>query len=511
MNKKGLIVSGILIIALSFIITTDFYLNLKNYEKDNKKQTEIFNVAKYNYQVYLDGEKVGIINSKDDLYSLINKEQGEIKNEYNVDQVYPPKGFQIIKTKSYNDDLTTVEDVYNSIKEEKQFTIKGYTITIKSQTEGVEPIYIYVLDEEVFNKAINNVVETFIGQERYQQYKDNTQPEIVDTGYIIDNMYFQQTITIKESYISVDEKIYTDVNSLTKYLLFGDNNNQIEYTVKQGDTIENIAFANQLNTSELLIANDKLSSEDTLLAIGDTLNVALINPVLSLLYEEIVVADVETQYNTIYEEDSTQYVGYVSTRQNGIKGIDRVTYRAQFINGEQNQGAVPLGNQTIKEAQNEIIVKGTKKYVSQGGGGITGVQIDTGKKWGWPTNQPYLITSEYGYRWGTLHDGMDISGTGYGSPIYASLDGVVVSAQYGGMVGSSAGKNVVIEHNNGYYTVYAHMSDIYVSVGQVVSRGQKVGAMGRTGVATGTHLHFGVFYGKPYNGGYSINPRKLWK
>ena len=46
MNKKGLIVSGILIIALSFIITTDFYLNLKNYETDNKKQTEIFNVAK---------------------------------------------------------------------------------------------------------------------------------------------------------------------------------------------------------------------------------------------------------------------------------------------------------------------------------------------------------------------------------------------------------------------------------------------------------------------------------
>ena len=79
------------------------------------------------------------------------------------------------------------------------------------------------------------------------------------------------------------------------------------------------------------------------------------------------------------------------------------------------------------------------------------------------------------------------------------------------MVGSSAGKNVVIQHSNGYYTVYAHMSDIYVSVGQSVGRGQKIGAMGRTGVATGTHLHFGVFYGMPYNGGYSINPRKLWR
>ncbi len=511
MNKTGYITTGIITFLLGLLLTANFFMDLNDKKLDSQEETTIYNNAKYNYQVYLDGEKIGIIDSKDDLYNLINKEQKDIKEEYDVDQVYPPKGFQIIKKKSYDDNLTTVEDVYNTIKDEKEFTVKGYTITIKSSQEGVEPTYIYVLDKSIFEDAIEDVINTFIGSERYNQYKTDTQPEIVDVGYKIENMYLQQNITIKESYVSVNERIFTDKNDLTKYLLFGDNNTQVEYEVKQGDTIESIAYDNKLNTSELLIANDKLKSEDTLLAIGDKLNVALINPVLSLVYEELVVEDTETQYQTVYEDDPNQYVGYTSTKQAGIKGINRLTSRVQFVNGEQNQGGTIIDQQEIKPSQTEIIVKGTKKQVTSSGGPISGTQIDTGSAWGWPTNQPYLITSEYGYRWGTLHDGMDISGTGYGSPIYASLGGVVISAQYGGMVGSSAGKNVVIQHSNGYYTVYAHLSAYNVSVGETVARGQKIGAMGKTGFATGTHLHFGVFYGKPYNGGYSINPRRLWR
>ena len=74
-----------------------------------------------------------------------------------------------------------------------------------------------------------------------------------------------------------------------------------------------------------------------------------------------------------------------------------------------------------------------------------------------------------------------------------------------------AGKNVVIQHANGYYTAYAHLSKIYVQKGQVVKRKQVIGAMGRTGAATGTHLHFAVYNGKPYNGGKVFSPWKLWK
>lgn len=500
MNSKRIIIYSLVSIITSLIVIWCFTGETK-YEEPG-----------YIYQVYLDGEKIGLIDSEEKLYELINKEQIAIKDEYQVNQVYPPKGFEIIRTHTYDENLSTVKEVYEKIKEEKQFTIKGYTVTVKTTEEGVEPTYIYMLDEEIFNKAVTNVINTFITEERYDQYLTQTQPEIIDTGYIIEKMFFDDKITIKESYVSVDEKIYTTEEDLTKYLLFGDNINRQEYTVTQGDTIEKIAESHQLNVDELLIANDAIDSEDTLLAIGQTLNVALIDPVLSLVYEELVVEDVEQMYNLVVREDPTQYTTYNVVTQVGSKGINRVTKRVQFTNGEQNQGVAFIGDPVvIVPAVDQITVKGTKRYSYSSNAG-TGSYIDTGQIWGWPTNQPSVITSHYGWRWGTLHDGLDISGTGYGSPIYAILDGEVVSAQYGGMVGSSAGYNVVIRHDNGYYSVYAHMSGMPpVRVGQWVTRGQRIGSMGRSGVATGTHLHLGLFYGKPYNGGYSVNPMRLYQ
>ena len=498
MSKKGIVLCSLITLLFGVILFFSFWFEERNKEADSI------------YQVYLDGEKIGLINSKEELYSLINKEQIEIKDEYKVDQVYPPKGFQIIKKNTYEDDLSTAEDIYNSIKDEKEFTIKGYTITIKSETEGAEPIYIYVLDQEIFKEALNNVVKTFVGEERYKQYLDKTQPEIVDTGYIITNMYFQDKIYVKESLVSVSEKIYTDTEELTKFLLFGNNDSRVDYTVVQGDTIEKIAEAHKLNTSELLIANENIKSENTLLAIGQTVNVALINPVLTFIYDATVVEDVEQQFQKVVEYDPNQYEGISQKKQEGINGMNRVTSMVQFINSEQNQGVKVLDNQVLRPAQNEITVKGTKKktydipYPSNRG------YVDNNQPWAWPTNTPYVLTSPFAYRWGTLHEGIDISGTGYGSPIYAALDGVVVSAQYGGMVGSAAGLNVVILHANGYYTVYAHCSKLYVSEGQTVSRAQIIAAMGHTGTAYGTHLHFGVYVGRPYNGGYPINPLRLW-
>ena len=146
--------------------------------------------------------------------------------------------------------------------------------------------------------------------------------------------------------------------------------------------------------------------------------------------------------------------------------------------------------------------------------------------WVWPTESNYVITSYFGYRWGSIHDAIDISGPGYGSSIYAANSGVVRTVKGGCVAGNTScngrgGNYIVINHNNNnYYTVYMHLKDIKVSVGQVVSRGQVIGTMGNTGnvvpVPTasrpynGTHLHFGVYKGEPYNGGYAINPFQLY-
>lgn len=492
-NKKGYVLCGLLTIIISFLVGYTFI------------KQEKYDIPETVYQIYLDGEKLGMIRDADQLYSMINEEQSSIKENYGVDQVYPPNGFVIEEYTTYDSDTVPVNKIYDSIKDEKEFTIKGYTVTIKSDDEDEAPKYIYVLDKEIFENAITKFIETFVGETEYQNYINGTQPEIVDVGQTIQNMYFDDNITIKESYISVNETIYTNTNDLIQYLLYGDNEDENKYIVNKGDTVESIAYNNKLNTEEFLIANPELGDENSLLAIGQEVTLSLIDPVVKLVYEMEVVEDTEVQFDTETKYDYSKSSSYKVVEQEGINGITRNTVQKQIVNGEENQGAYISATTTIRETQNQIVTVG-KKASSY----ISGTYIDTGQSWAWPTNSPYIITSPYAYRWGKLHDGIDISGTGKGSPIYAVLDGEVISAQIGGMMGSDAGKNVVIRHNNGYYTVYAHLNTINVTVGQQVSRRQQIGTMGQTGFATGVHLHLGVFIGVPYNGGRSINPKLLW-
>lgn len=113
--------------------------------------------------------------------------------------------------------------------------------------------------------------------------------------------------------------------------------------------------------------------------------------------------------------------------------------------------------------------------------------------WANPLSGGYTITSGFGYREdpngvsGNGHDGIDMAGS-YGQQIMASRGGTVVAAEFH----YSAGNHVIVDHGDGYYSYYMHMSSITASVGQTVSQGQVLGLMGSTGNSTGTHLHFGI-------------------
>ena len=103
----------------------------------------------------------------------------------------------------------------------------------------------------------------------------------------------------------------------------------------------------------------------------------------------------------------------------------------------------------------------------------------------WPVNGP--VTSPFGWRWGRMHEGIDI-GVGYGTPIQAAAAGRVVYAGWK----CGYGNLVVIDHGGGISTAYGHQSSIAVGVGQVVSQGQMIGYVGCTGHCFGPHLHFEV-------------------
>ncbi|EOF57256.1 phage minor structural protein [Enterococcus hirae EnGen0127] len=113
-----------------------------------------------------------------------------------------------------------------------------------------------------------------------------------------------------------------------------------------------------------------------------------------------------------------------------------------------------------------------------------------------PIQKPVTVTSECGWRTSPInrgqefHNGIDLVNGNPNTPIFAALDGEVVQA--GANYYDWYGNYVVIKHNNGKWTGYAHLSRIDVSVGQKVQKGAQIGLMGTTGPSTGEHLHFQI-------------------
>ena len=342
------------------------------------------------------------------------------------------------------------------------------------------------------------MIKTFVGEDKYKAYIEDSQVKIETTGEEIQNVYVNEDITVKETNIPVDETIYTDYNTLANYLLYGKNQTGTEYTVQAGDTIENVAFNNKISPEEVLISNTSLTSTTNLLYPGQKLKIIETNPQISVVEESYVVEDIESQFPTEERYDSNAAIGVDKVIQNGENGLERVSQRVKKVNGIINY-VDPESKTVLKAPISKIVLKGTK-YIPD---------VGSTTSWGWPTDSGWTLSS--GYVWRTspitgrreLHGGLDISGTGYGSNIYASNNGRVKEAGYH----YSYGNHVIIDHNNGYLTLYAHMSKINVKVGQVVARGDVIGFVGMTGAATGPHLHYEIWKGCDY---CRINPMSMY-
>lgn len=501
---KGKIIGLFITIVISFVL---FFVGM-----DSRMAGTPIEV----YQVYLDGKKIGLVSSKDDLLNLIDTEQAAIKKEYGVDKVYPPNGLSIQKVYTYSDDISSVQSIYDKVNNIEPFTIEGYTVTItyteqkvnndEEVLEPAPPKKIYMLDKSYIEEALYNTAEAFIGTKDLKNYDEGIKKEITETGYTLNSVFFEETITVRKDYVSTKEYIFKDSKELSRYLLFGTLETQKNYVTKDGENLDAIAENNRLSIEELLIANPQYSSKDVLLTAGEKVNVGLINPLVSVVYSKTVVDDIDVAFKTEIEKDKTKYSDYEEVKVKGQNGITRITQEVKYINGEINSLKITQ-REIIKDAIPKVIVKGTK---SIGGNGYIYVpDYDGTKDYSWPTVSPFIITSKFKWRWGRHHNGIDIVagvGGGYGSPIYAVRQGVVYKVNRNRY--KSEGLSVYVLHDTGMVSVYMHLSKILVSEGQEVKREQKIGKMGNTGVVTGTHLHLGVYEGKPYQGGVVKDPCK---
>ncbi len=453
------------------------------------------------YQVYLDDQLLGTVKSKKALEDYIDKNGEYYKKKFSVNKIYSPKGLLIKKINTYDDKVSSVSSIYKKISKKADFTILGYEFKIKKNTEDnkIETQSVYVLKKKVFSDAVEALINTFVGDDRYRAYIDDTQVKIESTGENIQSVYVNEDITVKRTYVPVTSRIFADYGDLAQYLLYGDNHSESVYEVRAGDTVESVAFNNKISPEEVLISNTDLTGRNNLLYPGQKLKISETNPQIGIVEESYVVKDIDSQFATEERYDDNLAMGQDKVIQEGAKGLDRVSQKVKKINGTIVY-VDPRGKVVLKDPVNKIVVKGNK-YIPD---------VGSTTSWGWPTDSGWTISS--GYVWRTnpvtrkreLHGGLDISGTGYGSRIYATNNGKVVEASYH----YSFGNHVIINHNNGYLTVYAHMSRIAVKKGDVVARGQVIGYVGMTGVATGPHVHYEIWKGCNY---CRIDPMTMYR
>ncbi|MED1795403.1 LysM peptidoglycan-binding domain-containing M23 family metallopeptidase [Brevibacillus nitrificans] len=297
---------------------------------------------------------------------------------------------------------------------------------------------------------------------------------------------------IKE--VTFKEQVETESDSVTaaqvlpadklEELLVKGTFKQLTHTVVEGDCIGCIAKKYGI-TSNDIYANNPGITENTLLQLGQQINVTAIRPFVTVQVKEDLSQKETIAFSTQINNNDKLPKGETKVVQEGRDGSKMVQYEIVKENGQVVAKNI-VKQDVIAQPIAKIVERGTKVIPSRGTGRLS-----------WPASG--YISSGFGTRWGRMHKGIDIAGSG---SVLAADNGRVKFAGWDG----DYGKAVIIDHGNGMETLYGHMSTISVNVGDVVAQGKKIGVKGSTGDSTGVHLHFEV-----HQNGRIQNPMRYLK
>ena len=355
-----------------------------------------------------------------------------------------------------SDDQAQIDDLNNQYEEleEHQKEIQAQIDAAKSEKDK------YLAEKNQLNGQI-----------------DNTQAQInvlTDKITLLDNMIAENNASIAD----LEEEIDKD------YEIFRQRA-RASYMSGDSSTISLLLGADSF--SDFLMKADitaRVAENDREIIAGLEANIAE----LEKLQEETGAnkADLNESKGTL-DEKKQQLNGQVSQIQGQIEDIDAL--QKQY---EANKAEIDKMMAQVQSEINDIYAS----YESQGeytGGVMT-----------WPVPGYTGITSYYGWRFNNtdFHTGIDISGSNiYGRNIVAAADGVVIKAQETYVQGVGYGRYLIIDHGGNISTLYGHTSQLLVSEGDHVTRGQAIAKVGSTGWSTGPHLHFEV-----RENGTAVNP-----
>lgn len=280
---------------------------------------------------------------------------------------------------------------------------------------------------------------------------------------------FLQEVTIEEQPVanaqirSIDEM---------ESILNANSKEVITYTVKSGDTVSAIAQRYSLSMTEVQKLNPNLNLHR--IGIGDQVRVSAAVPMLSTKMTMKATYTEKIPFETVVKKTDKLYTNQSRIVKAGVDGKATVVANVVYVDGEEQSRTV-LSYEVVSEPVDEVKEQGNKALPKKAPKG-TFILPFRG-----------MISSRYGYRSRGFHTGLDLAGP-TGSSIVAADGGKVTLARWNG----SYGYCVIIDHGNGFQTLYAHCSRLLVKQGQKVGQGEVIARVGSTGNSTGPHLHFEV-------------------
>ncbi len=398
------------------------------------------------FEVKLDGQSLGYVESADQVEQLVQRVEDRIS-------AYLGAPYQLEANFSYSMRyMDRTDPLDESLLEQKLFASVGdvtrrYVLTVDGQTIGA--------------CRSKSALELMLRRLLLTSTPNATQ---VNTTFVNDVQILETTSTaVPEVSLQEMEQILTANKQETQV-----------YTVQSGDTVSAIGQRYDMKVAEIKALNPGL--DEARIKVGQQLTLSAAVPYLSVqqTITEAYVAPIP--YETIIQYDASMYTNTSKISKEGVNGSADVVADVTYVNGVET-GRNITSYSVIAEPVSAVKLVGTKerpRYMA------TGSFIK-------PSNGRF--SSGYGYRksLGDFHTGVDFAGA-QGTKIWAADGGVVTHAGWKGNYGYC----VIINHQNGYTTYYAHCSKLLVKVGDKVAKGEQIAKVGNTGRSYGAHVHFEI-------------------
>lgn len=407
--------------------------------------------AKSTFAVKVDGVIVGytqddsihkaIVNHLMEAESFAVGSQVTLSNKVTCERVDKPDSGLVLST---GDQLA--EAIRNNIK----CAAQGYVVSVN----GAD--IVALCSEEEARGVISDLRGNYIAA------ISTSSQQVVEEVLIKENV----AIAHKEANTAIFRKRAEAVKILSR-----GTDKVMNYEVQRGDSLWAIAEANHMTLEDILKANPSVSADS--IQIGQKINLVVADPYVTLASREVVKFTVSIPYAVDVRYDENMWPWQETVLQDGKSGAKEVSQEVVRENGKE-VSRVTLNEKVISYPVTQRISRGSKQVPPMGSDEMV-----------WPTQGS--ITSGFGWRWGRMHEGVDI-GADTGTKILAADSGMVSFAGWNG----GYGYLVKIDHGGGKETRYAHMSKIDCKVGQTVTKGDLIGYVGSTGNSYGPHLHFEV-------------------